>query len=61
MHRRLEIAGAPPVAKARFDRETVERIVQCAGRYPFEEFVIETNNFQDLLVGNLSRSSPAVG
>ena len=41
--------------------QTVERIEQCAGRHPFEVFVVETNNFRDLLVGNLSRSSPAVG
>lgn len=41
--------------------QTIERIVPCAGRYSFEEFVVETNNFQNLLVGNLSRSSFAVG
>ena len=41
--------------------QTVERIMQCAGMYPFEKFVIETNNIQDLLVGNLSRSSIAAG
>ncbi|MCH8851372.1 MAG: hypothetical protein IID41_01830 [Planctomycetes bacterium] len=57
---RSEETEISTVIARRSSDQTIERVVPCAGKYPFEEFVVETNNFQDLLVGNLSRSSPVM-
>ncbi len=41
--------------------QTIERIIQYARMYPFLAFVVEANNFQQLMIDNLNRRSGEVG
>ncbi|MCH8853890.1 MAG: phage terminase large subunit [Planctomycetes bacterium] len=41
--------------------QTIQRIAEYAGRYDFEEFVIETNNFQNMLADELEKKLEQAG
>ncbi len=61
MNARVAPASIAADIARRSPGRTVERIVRCAGRYPFEEFVIETNNFQVMLADELEKKLDRAG